>query len=75
MIQSSIYLIILMAALTTSCSTYKQNGKCYDYKPVGCINMSSSRLVCEVNADGCETCNCVSQPTGKDLPLNRLQTK
>lgn len=62
-IRNSLSMLALLL-FTDSCSTYKQNGKCYDYKPVGCLFMSA-RLVCETNSEGCETCNCIPAPQGK----------
>ncbi len=61
-----------LLVLTISCSTYKQNGKCYDYKPVGCF-FSGARLVCETNSEGCETCNCIPFQQGKEKPLEKRE--
>ncbi len=63
-------LVVLLPAI--GCSTYKQNGKCYDYKPTGCLFMGA-RLVCEVNSEGCETCNCIPLQHGKDKTLEKRE--
>ena len=63
---------ITLAVITEGCSTYKQNGKCYDYKPLGCF-YHGMRRVCEINSDGCETCNCIPFQPGKDKPFEKRE--
>jgi hypothetical protein len=74
MMRNQIYKLRLLVVLlpAVGCSTYKQNGKCYDYKPLGCLYMNA-RLVCEVNAEGCETCNCIPFQQGKEKPPERRE--